>query len=148
VVLYILLLRLEILALFSQCSGWDAQQVFEMAVEVALVSKADGMGDLSNRPFFLEQQRFGTLNATGNHILMGSLTGRLLEQAAEVRDAHAEGGGQFLQGNVLVEPVIDIVLDDGDLALREVTLGGARQERGVEERRSKCSTRALAKDSA
>src|SRR5437667_12130860 len=104
--------------------------MLEMVVEVARISKAHGEGDLSNRPFFLEQQRPGTLNPARNHILMGCQTGRLLEQTAEVRDAHADGGGQLLQRNVLIEPVIDIVLYDGELALREVTLGGRRHERG------------------
>ncbi len=92
VVLYVLLLLLDILALFSQCSWCDAQQMLEMAVQVALINKSHGMGDLSNRAFFIEQQRFGTLNPTRNHILMGSQTGRLLEQTAKVRDAHAYGG--------------------------------------------------------
>ena len=55
VVLYILLLLLEILALFSQCSWWDAQQMLEMAIQVALISKSDSISDSSNRPFFLEQ---------------------------------------------------------------------------------------------
>ena len=72
VVLYVLLLLLEILALFSQCSWWGAQQMLEMVVQVALISKAHGVGDLSNRQSFLEQQRLGTLNPTRNHILMGS----------------------------------------------------------------------------
>ncbi len=93
VVLYVLLLLLDILAPFSQYSWWDAHQMLEMAVEVALISKSHGMSDLSNRPFFLEQQRLGTLNPARNHILMGSQTGRLLEQTAKMRDAHADGGG-------------------------------------------------------
>ncbi len=93
VVLYVLLLLLNILALFSQYSWWDAQQMLEMAIQVALISKPHGMGDLSNRTFFIEQQRLGTLNATRNHILMGRQTCGLLEQAAKMRDAHANGDG-------------------------------------------------------
>jgi hypothetical protein len=53
-VLDFLLLLLNVLTLFSQGSRWDAQQLLEMAVEMALISKADGMSHLSNRAFSRE----------------------------------------------------------------------------------------------
>src|SRR5262245_23155584 len=90
-----------------------------MAVQVTLISRTNGPCHFSKRHVSLTQEEFSTLHATLNDIVIRGNPCGLLEQAREVCAAECHRVGKFSQGDVLIEPIIDIVSDFGYLALGE-----------------------------
>ena len=86
----------------------NTNEPLEVPGEVALVKKADLVGDLGDAHISPQEQAFGALNASIENILMRGYPCDLFERAREVVGAQASNKGEFGQRELLVEIVVDI----------------------------------------
>ncbi len=100
---------------FLLCSGklpgGDADEPFEVPVELTLVAEADLEGDLDKRELPGGDESLGALDALVDDELMRRQAGRLLEQPGEVEFAQVGHIGKVCKGDVLVEMGVDVFLD-------------------------------------
>ena len=89
----------------------DTNEALEVPGEVALVKKANLARNLGNAQFPLEEQAFGALNAGIENILMRCYSYDALECPCEVIGTHVSDQGEFRQGKMVVEVVVDIRKD-------------------------------------
>ena len=94
-----------------------------MAVQVTLIGKSNGRGHFSKRHVALPQEQVGTLHATPNDVLMWGHPRGLLEQAREVGAAECHHAGKFSKADGLIQSIVDVVFDFGELALGESPRG-------------------------
>src|SRR5690554_5605964 len=81
--------------------GRDADEPFEVPVELALIAEADVDGDLGKREPPLGDESLGALDALVDDELMRRQAGRLLEQPGEVEFAQVGDIGKRGQRDVL-----------------------------------------------
>jgi hypothetical protein len=91
--------------------GGDADEPFEVPVELALITEADVDSDLGKREPPRGDESLGALDALVDDELMRRQAGRLLEQPGEVKFAQVGDIGKVGKGDVLVEVGVDVFFD-------------------------------------
>lgn len=98
--------------------GGDADELFKVSVELALITETDIDGNLGKRKPSRKDQTLRTLDTPMDDILMRRQAGRLLEQPSKVKFAQLGNTGKISKRDVLIEVGVNIRFDRAQLPLR------------------------------